>query len=204
MGFGKHFSIFRVRVSTSCKSIISISGFYKSKVRPSTQSNKPDFSDVHLNPYAQGIEVAQMEQGLGESPLKEGPINAQSRDINEVQVTLASLQGSQSELLSNIAGQRIESESKSLFSEGVAMIPRNPIQWANAINEPQRKTDPSPLNFAPQSMPSPICVHSEVSQPTRAYSAWMVWIQRNKTQLNLQVASFHQVVEQEKEMLAQY
>ena len=84
------------------------------------------------------------------------------------------------------------------------MIPGNPIQWVNAINEPQRKMDPGPLNSAPPSMPSPICVHLKVSQPTCAYSAWMVWNQRNKTQLNLQVASFHQVAEQEKEMLAQY
>ena len=82
-----------------------------------------------------------------------------------------------------------------LFLEGVAVIPGNPIQWVNAINEPQRKMDPGPLNSAPPSMPSPICVHSNVSQRTRAYSAWMVWNQRNKTQLNLQAASFHQVAE---------
>ena len=60
-GWGNTFLFVRFRVSTSCKSIISISGFYKSKVRPSTQSNKPDFSDVHLNPYAQGTRAAQME-----------------------------------------------------------------------------------------------------------------------------------------------
>ena len=69
------------------------------------QSNKPDFSDVHLNSYAQGIGAAQTEQGLGEPLLKEGPIKVQSRDINEVQVTLDSSQGSQSELLPNTIGQ---------------------------------------------------------------------------------------------------
>nr|POF07240.1 hypothetical protein CFP56_58385 [Quercus suber] len=127
------------------------------------QSNKQDFFDVHLNPYAQGTRAAQTKQDSGEPPLKEGPIKAQSRDINEVQVTPVSLQGSRSELLPNTAGQRTESESKSLFSEGVVVIPGNPIQWVNAINEPQRKTDPGPLNSAPPSMPSPICVHSEVN-----------------------------------------
>ena len=168
------------------------------------QSNKPDFSDVHLNPYAQGTGAAQTEQGSREPLLKEGPIKAQSRDINEVQVTPDSLQRSRSELLPNTAGQRTESESKSLFSKGVAVFPGNPIQWVNAINESQRKSDPGPLNSAPPSMPSPICVHSEVSQPTRAFSAWMVWNRRNKTQLNLQATLFHQVAEYEKEMLAQY
>ena len=83
-GWGNTFLYIRGRVSTSCKSVISISGVYKSKVRPSAQSNKPNFFDVHLNPDVQGTRVAQMEQGLGESPLNEGPIKAQSRDIKEV------------------------------------------------------------------------------------------------------------------------
>ena len=83
-GWGSNFLYIRDRVSTSCKSVISISGFYKSKVRPLTQSNKPDFSDVHLNPNAQGTEAAQTEQGLRELQLNEGPIKAQSRDIKEV------------------------------------------------------------------------------------------------------------------------
>nr|POE45871.1 hypothetical protein CFP56_40910 [Quercus suber] len=60
-----------------------------------------------------------MEQGSREPPLKEGPIKAQSRDIKEVQVRPNSLQGSRSELLPNTVGLRTESESKSLFSEGV-------------------------------------------------------------------------------------
>ena len=37
-----------------------------------------------------------------------------------------------------------------------------------------------------------------------AYMAWMVWNQRNKAQLNLQAIPLHQVVEQAKEMLAQF
>ena len=37
-----------------------------------------------------------------------------------------------------------------------------------------------------------------------AYMAWMVWNQRNKAQLNLQAIPLHQVVEQVKEMLAQF
>ena len=35
-----------------------------------------------------------------------------------------------------------------------------------------------------------------------AYTVWMVWNQRNKTRLNLQAVSLHQVVEQAKEVLA--
>ena len=118
-GWGNTFLYIRGKVSTSCKSVISISGVYKSKVRPSTQLNKPDFSNVHLNPDAQGTEAAQTEQGLGELPLMEGPIKAQSRDIKEVQVRPNSLQGSRSELLPNTAGLWTESESKSQFSEDV-------------------------------------------------------------------------------------
>nr|POE60869.1 hypothetical protein CFP56_31294 [Quercus suber] len=113
-GVGEIFFLYiRGRVSTSCKLVISISGVYKSKVRPSVHSNKPDFSDVHLNPDVQGAGAGQTEQGSGELPLKEGLIKAQSRDIKEVQVRPDSLQGP------NIAGLRTESVSKSLFSEGV-------------------------------------------------------------------------------------
>ena len=35
-----------------------------------------------------------------------------------------------------------------------------------------------------------------------AYTAWMVWNQRNKTRLNLQAVSLHHVAEQAKEVLA--
>ena len=37
-----------------------------------------------------------------------------------------------------------------------------------------------------------------------AYTAWMVWNQRNKAQLNLQAIPLHQVADQLKELLAQY
>lgn len=37
-----------------------------------------------------------------------------------------------------------------------------------------------------------------------AYTAWMVWNQRNKARLNLQVIPLHQVADQAKELLAQY
>ena len=35
-----------------------------------------------------------------------------------------------------------------------------------------------------------------------AYTAWMVWNQRNKAHVNQQVVPLHQVVEQAKQMLA--
>nr|POF18896.1 putative ring-h2 finger protein atl21b [Quercus suber] len=80
----------------------------------------PEFNPtIAPPPKIMGIGAAQTEQGSGELSLKEGPIKAQSRDINEVMVMPDSLQGSRSELLPNTAGQRTESESKSLFSEGV-------------------------------------------------------------------------------------
>ena len=37
-----------------------------------------------------------------------------------------------------------------------------------------------------------------------AYTAWLVWNQRNKTLLHLQAVSLHQVAERAQEMLAQY
>ena len=37
-----------------------------------------------------------------------------------------------------------------------------------------------------------------------AYTAWMVWNQRNKTRLHSQAILFHQVAERAKEVLAQY
>ena len=57
-GWGNTFLYIRGRVSTSCKSVISIFGVYKSKVKPSAQSNKLDFSNVHLNLDVQGTGAA--------------------------------------------------------------------------------------------------------------------------------------------------